>query len=97
MFKTELDESTVIACLAGRDAQEVLYTGFVQTPSGDSTDSRRLQFLLDICNANIHKTAFSAKTYIVKPVLSGHRIKRTPSIKRTVAEVPKFISLIYFT
>ena len=33
---------------------------------------------------------------IVKPVLSGHRIKWTPSIKRTVAEVPKFISLIYF-
>ena len=35
----------------------------------------------------------------VKPVLSGHRIKRTPSmtsIKRTIAEVPKFISLIYF-
>ena len=32
----------------------------------------------------------------VKPVLSGHRMKRTPSIKRTVAEVPKFISLIYF-
>ena len=32
----------------------------------------------------------------VKPVLSGHRIKRTPSIKRTVAEVPKFTSLIYF-
>ena len=32
----------------------------------------------------------------VKPVLSGHRIKRTPSIKRTVAEVPKFISLICF-
>ena len=34
--------------------------------------------------------------YTVKPVLSGHRIKRPPSIKRTVAEVPKFISLIYF-
>ena len=32
----------------------------------------------------------------VKPVLRGHRIKRTPSIKRTVAEVSKFISLIYF-
>ena len=32
----------------------------------------------------------------VKPVLSGHRIKWTPSIKRTVAEVPKFVSLIYF-
>ena len=32
----------------------------------------------------------------VKPVLRGHRIKWTTSIKRTVAEVPKFISLIYF-
>ena len=32
----------------------------------------------------------------VQPVLSGHRIKRTPSIKRTVAEVPKFISLLFF-
>ena len=32
----------------------------------------------------------------VKPVLSGHRIKWTPSIKRTVAEVPKFTSLIGF-
>ena len=34
--------------------------------------------------------------YAVKPVLSGHRTKRTPTIERTVAEVPKFISLIYF-
>ena len=32
----------------------------------------------------------------VKPVLSGHRIKRTPSIKRTLADIPKFISFIYF-
>ena len=32
----------------------------------------------------------------VKPALSGHCFKRTPSIKRMVAEVPKFISLIYF-
>ena len=32
----------------------------------------------------------------VKSVLSGHCIKQTPSIKQTVAEVPKFISLIYF-
>ena len=32
----------------------------------------------------------------MKPVLSGHCIKRTPSIKRTVAEVAKFISLIFF-
>ena len=29
----------------------------------------------------------------MKPVLRGHRIKRTPSIKRTVAEGPKFCSL----
>ena len=34
-LKPEL-EPAVTACLAGRDAQEVLYTGFVQTPSGDS-------------------------------------------------------------
>ena len=33
---------------------------------------------------------------IYKPVLSRHRIKRTPSIKRTVAVVPKSTSLIYF-
>ena len=32
----------------------------------------------------------------MKPVLGGQGIKRTPSIKRTLAEVPKFISLIYF-
>ena len=55
-------EPTVIACLAGRDAQEVLYTGFVQTPS---CNSRQLQFLPDICNADIHKTAFSTKTYTI--------------------------------
>ena len=52
-------EPTVIAYLAGIDAQEVLYTGFVQTPSGDS---KRLRFLPDICNADIHKTSFSTKT-----------------------------------
>ena len=57
-LKPEL-EPTVIACLAGRDAQEVLYTGFVQTLSGDS---KRLRFLPDICNADIHKTTFSTKT-----------------------------------
>ena len=38
----------------------------------------------------------SAGIHTMKPVLSGHRIKRTTSIKGTVAEVPKFISLIYF-
>ena len=57
-LKPEL-KPTVIACLAGRDAQEVLYAGFFQTPSGDS---KRLRFLPDICNADIHKTTFSAKT-----------------------------------
>ena len=43
-------ELTVTASLAGRDAQEVLYTGFV--------DSKQLWFLPDIGYANIHKTAF---------------------------------------
>ena len=56
-LKPEL-EPAVTACLAGRDAQEVLYTGFVQTPSGNS---RRLRFLPNICSADIHKTAFSEK------------------------------------
>ena len=64
--KTEL-EPTVIACLAGRDAQEVLYTGFVQTLCGNS---KRLQFLPDTCNADIHKTPFSTKTYTVLKKLS---------------------------
>ena len=41
---------------------QVLYAGFVQTPSGDS---KRLRFLSDIFNAKIHKTAFSSKTYTV--------------------------------
>ena len=36
-----------------------LYTGFVQTPGGDS---KGLRFLPEICNADIHQTAFSAKT-----------------------------------
>ena len=40
-----------------------------------------------------HQTPDFYHTFTVKPVLSGHRIKRTPSIKRTVAEVPK--SLIF--
>ena len=55
---------TLIAYLAGKYTQEVLCTGFVQTPS---CDSKRLRFLPDICNADIHKTTFtfSAKTYIV--------------------------------
>ena len=57
-LKPEL-EPTVIAYLPGRDAQEVLYTGFVQTPG---SDSKRLRFLPDICNADIHKTIFFAKS-----------------------------------
>ena len=58
-LKPEL-KPTVTACLAGRDAQEVLYTGFVHTLS---SDSKRLRFLPDICNADIQKTSFSSKTY----------------------------------
>ena len=38
----------------------------------------------------IQEIVFFVLVTTVKPVLSGHRIKRT------VAEVPKFISLIYF-
>ena len=53
-------EPTVIACLAARDAQKVLYTGFVQTLCGNI---KRLRFLPDTCNADIHKTPFSTKTY----------------------------------
>ena len=60
-LKPEL-KPIVTACLAGRDAQEVLYTGFVHTPS---SDSKRLRFLPDICNADIQKTPYSAKTYTV--------------------------------
>ena len=45
-----------------RDAQEVLYTEFVHTPS---SDSKRLRFFSDICNADIQKTSFSAKTYTI--------------------------------
>ena len=67
-LKPEL-KPTVTACLAGRDAQEVLYTGFVHTPS---SDSKRLRFLPDICNADIQKTSFSAKTYtVLNGVLNG--------------------------
>ena len=66
--KPEL-KPTVTACLAGRGAQEVLYTGFVHTPS---SDSKRLRFLPDICNADIQKTSFSAKTYtVLNGVLNG--------------------------
>ena len=44
----------------------------------------------------LHLVKYINSSNTVKPVLSGHRIKRTPSIKRTVAEVPKFIPLIFF-
>ena len=72
-LKPEL-EPTVTACLAGRDAQEVLYTGFVHTPSGDS---KRLRFLPDIdCNAKIQKTAFSAKNTYRLELTSKWFVKR---------------------
>ena len=67
-LKPEL-KPTVAACLAGRDAQEVLYAGFVQTPC---SDSKQLRFLPDICNADIQKTSFSARTYTgLNGVLDG--------------------------
>ena len=67
-LKPEL-KPTKTACLAGRDAQEVLYTGFVHTLSGDS---KQLRFLPDICNADIQKTSFSARTYTgLNGVLDG--------------------------
>ena len=58
-LKPEL-EPTVIACLAGRDVQEVLYTGFYLSKH-PVANSKRLRFLPDICNDDIHKTPFSAK------------------------------------
>ena len=63
-------EPTVTACLAGRDAQQVLYTGFAHTTS---SDSKRLRFLPDICNADIQKTRlFSTTTYtVLNGVLGG--------------------------
>ena len=68
MLKPEL-KPTVTAYLAGRHAQEVLYTGIVHIPS---SDSKRLRFLPDICNAEVQKTSFSAKTYsILNGVLNG--------------------------
>ena len=61
-LKSEL-EPTVIACLAGRDAREVLYTGFYLSKhqSDKHQTTKRLRFLPDICNDDIHKTPFSAK------------------------------------
>ena len=53
-----------------------------------------LQEIIFLPSKLVHSLDTLSKT--VKPVLSEHCIKRTTSIKRTVAEVPKFISLIYF-
>ena len=89
-LKPEL-EITVIACLPGRDAQEVLYTGFVQTPNGDS---KRLGFLPDICNADFHKTTFSSETYTVLNVLLNG-LKRESS--RFGKNYPlSFLTIVYF-
>ena len=67
----------------------------------DNRDVRRLSLeieaLLKYISPHISFNLFKQVCEsTVKPVLSGHRIRRTPSIKRTVAEGPKFISLIYF-
>ena len=69
-------------CLAGRDAQEVLYSGFVHTLR---SDSKRLRFLPDICNADIQKTSFSAKTYtVLNGVLNGLQRKRVEALVKTI-------------
>ena len=57
-FKPEL-EPTVIACLASR------VVDWICPLSGNSKRSERLRFLPDICNADIQKTPYSAKTYTV--------------------------------
>ena len=61
----------------------LIYAHNVETKGKQKLPEIKKQFSLVLLNT-------------VKPVLSGHGIKRTPSIKRTVAKVPKFISLIYF-
>ena len=57
-FKPDLDP-TVIACLASRDTEEVLYAGFFQTPR---RYSRR--FWSSICNIYINKTLCAVGAYI---------------------------------
>ena len=89
-LKPEL-EITVIACLPGRDAQEVLYTGFVQTPNGDS---KRLGFLPDICNADFHKTTFSSETYTVLNVLLNGLKRESSSFGKNYPL--SFLTIVYF-
>ena len=61
-----------------------------------------LQQFLDRCyklsfiSTQLNIRSLLQKQETVKPVLSRHRIKRTPSIKQTVAEAPKLNCLIYF-
>ena len=80
--KIEL-EPTVIACLAGRDAQHVLYTGFVQTLC---SNIKGLRFLSDTCNADINKTPFSTKTYtVLNELLNGTICKeRAEALIKTI-------------
>ena len=85
-------EITVIACLPGRDAQEVLYTGFVQTPNGDS---KRLGFLPDICNADVHKTTFSSETNTVSNVLLNGLERESSSFGKNYPL--SFLTLVYFS
>ena len=90
-LKPEL-KPTVTACLAGRDAQEVLYTGFVQTSNGDS---KRLGFLPDICNADVHKTTFSSETYTVSNVLLNGLERESSSFGKNYPL--SFLTTVYFS
>ena len=61
-LKPEL-KPTVTACLAGRDAQEV----FTLDLSKTERRFKAIAILARLSNADIHKIAFSAKTYTVIP------------------------------
>ena len=69
-----------------QNASEIIYPGCPKFKT----------YLVFVCTGRVYDFDVFQILNTVKPVLSGHRIKRTPSIKRTVAEVPKFISSIYF-
>ena len=55
-----------------------------------------LYFYFDLTMVNDVRKVQEVTVYgnTVNPVLSGHSVKRAPSIKWTVAEVPKLISFI---
>ena len=63
-----------------QNASEIIYPGCPKFKT----------YLVFVCTGRVYDFDVFQILNTVKPVLSGHRIKRT------VAEVPKFISPIYF-